>query len=798
MATIYLYKFNNYYNRTLKRSESIEGYGEYLYIETGTNLNFSPSDGVDTEHIVGRQNNPYYGDCDYLIYSEDNINITSRWFILKQVRVVKGQYRAALRRDVIADNYDKVINSAMFIEKATLPEDSPLIFNSENMSVNQIKKSETLLKDTTKCAWICGYVGRDYGGGEVEFSAETIADDTVDDLNNWYYGKYIGKWVNGFNRDGSGCMIPEIYFYAKEYVIGGRGEENIKRIEYNGSWSDRIDNSGTPSIKYKNIPGISGTLNNMFDSFTYKSYYPKYLMNNMDEYSSYESWTLEDYYNIERCEGKIIHLLNDSTDKYYKMRVQYERDIGRTIPISYDAEGAPLKSYLQNCVEKSPAYTSGEVQAQLYIKYNRVKLTLEEVASGEYKIRMPAKSERYHLKDAPYDMFCIPYGDGVTIKNTNVGPFDGIKMSKSESMSIAQGIAEGLGKNLYDMQLLPYCPMSGFDLSKADEGVIDIRALSTMRYTFIKDNNPNEQTTKGVILWSTSSQGTIDIPYSIEVSNKKISNETDMWRICSPNYNGTFCFSAAKNNGVSRINIDYTYMPYNPYIHINPDFSGLYGKDFNDSRGMTVQGDFSICYLSDSWVEYQVQNKNYLNIFNRQVQNMEVNNKIHNTSQIFGASSGVIGAIAGGAAKGGVSGALLGGMTSAVGAVGDYHIKRSLQAEAIDYTRDNFGYQLGNIQATPDSIANTTAYTANNKIFPIIEYYTCTESEKRAVANKIANNGMTVMTIGSIGEYINNTWSYEDIIDRGYIKGQLININGVDYNTAIAISEELNKGVFTK
>ena len=305
MATIYLYKFNNYYNRTLKRSESIEGYGEYLYIETGTNLNFSPSDGVETEHVVGRQNNPYYGDCDYLIYSEDNINITSRWFILKQVRVVKGQYRAALRRDVIADNYDKVINSTMFIEKATLPEDSPLIFNSENMSVNQIKKSETLLKDTTKCAWICGYVGRDYGGGEVEFSAETIADDTVDDLNNWYYGKYIGKWVNGFNRDGSGCMIPEIFFHAQENIVGGRGEENIKRIEYNGSWSERIDNSGTPSIKYRNIPGISGTLNNMFDSFTYKSYYPKYLMNNMEEDSSYESWTLEDYYNIERCEGKI-------------------------------------------------------------------------------------------------------------------------------------------------------------------------------------------------------------------------------------------------------------------------------------------------------------------------------------------------------------------------------------------------------------------------------------------------------------------------------------------------------------
>ena len=47
MPSVYIFKYNNYQNRQLKRSDTISGYGGYVYLETGT-VNFNPSDGVTT------------------------------------------------------------------------------------------------------------------------------------------------------------------------------------------------------------------------------------------------------------------------------------------------------------------------------------------------------------------------------------------------------------------------------------------------------------------------------------------------------------------------------------------------------------------------------------------------------------------------------------------------------------------------------------------------------------------------------------------------------------------------------
>lgn len=119
--------------------------------------------------------------------------------------------------------------------------------------------------------------------------------------------------------------------------------------------------------------------------------------------------------------------------------------------------------------------------------------------------------------------------------------------------------------------------------------------------------------------------------YNYEVSQAtalKLDNECNMYRIVSPNYQGEFEFSVAKNNGVDFFNVDCSYKPHNPYIHVNPNFKGLYGKDFNDGRGLICNGDFSFGMISDAFTNYELQNKNYQAIFNRQIQNMDVMNDI--------------------------------------------------------------------------------------------------------------------------------------------------------------------------
>ena len=175
--------------------------------------------------------------------------------------------------------------------------------------------------------------------------------------------------------------------------------------------------------------------------------------------------------------------------------------------------------------------------------------------------------------------------------------------------------------------------------------------------------------------------------------------------------------------------------------------------------------------------------------FNRQIQNMEVQNNVARLNDVLGATVGSIaGAVAGSKLGGGI-GAVAGlGLTAAAG-VADYQINEQLRNENMDYKKDMFGYQLGNIKAVPDGLSKTTAYTKNNKYFPFLEFYTCTEEEKNALKNKLKYNGMTVMRIGTINEFLQP--------EQSYIKGRLIRLEG-DYDNHYVneLSQELYKGVY--
>lgn len=142
---------------------------------------------------------------------------------------------------------------------------------------------------------------------------------------------------------------------------------------------------------------------------------------------------------------------------------------------------------------------------------------------------------------------------------------------------------------------------------------------------------------------------------------------------------------------------------------------------------------------------------------------MEVSNSIQRQQQLMSSISGAAGGAAAGAVAGSklgpygaIAGAAVGGVTGAVGGVMDYQNMIKMQEETLDFKRDLFGFSLDNIKALPNTIAKVTSITANNKLFPFVEYYTCTDDEKRAVANKIRYNGMSVGAIGTINEYVGN------------------------------------------
>lgn len=134
MVTLQVFNYNNYYNRQLKRSDVLENYGTPLYELSG--VNFNPNDGITTEQDLGNLLVQYSGLGNYLLVVEAPNTIVSRWFIIEVKRNRGGQYKALLKRDVLADYYDQIIDSDLYLEKTTLPISNPLIFNTEGMLFN--------------------------------------------------------------------------------------------------------------------------------------------------------------------------------------------------------------------------------------------------------------------------------------------------------------------------------------------------------------------------------------------------------------------------------------------------------------------------------------------------------------------------------------------------------------------------------------------------------------------------------------------------------------------------------------
>ena len=304
----------------------------------------------------------------------------------------------------------------------------------------------------------------------------------------------------------------------------------------------------------------------------------------------------------------------------------------------------------------------------------------------------------------------------------------------------------------------------------------------------------------GVILWLTDNRFNVKINQALSLTHSmKVESQVDTYRLCSPNYQGSFDFNVAKNGGnVEYFQADCTYKPYNPYIRVYPKFDWLYGSNFSDARGLICGGDFSLPRVTSAWETYQLQNKNYQNTFNRDIQHLDFNNSLTMRNQVASAITGIVqdtakgaqtGAMVGGGWGAAIGGVIAGG-ASTVGAITDTDTLARQQRESKQLSIDKYNYQLGNIQALPYTISKVGSFDINSKLYPFIEYYTASEEEVKALEDKITYESMTVMRIGTLSEFKRD--------EASYIKGQLIRLDNLhtDTNLINDIYTELYKGVY--
>ena len=199
--TLYFLHYNNYYNRTVKREPTLQAYQQYVITQLENVTNWNPNDGLSAKQVINWSYGGVYDTPDYILVVNDDGVIDSRWFVIEATRTRAMQLELTLYRDVVVDFYGSVLQAPCFIEKA-LPKSirDPALYNSENMSYNQIKQGEKLLYDETGCPWIVGYIPRDSFKEDTPVKVQAqltgAANITVENITDYEFYSYNNQAVN--------------------------------------------------------------------------------------------------------------------------------------------------------------------------------------------------------------------------------------------------------------------------------------------------------------------------------------------------------------------------------------------------------------------------------------------------------------------------------------------------------------------------------------------------------------------------------------------------------------------------
>ena len=737
--------------------------------------------------------------------------IGSSWFVMEADRTRKGQYKLTLKRDNLADHFEVIANSPAYIEKATIKNlNDPAIFNKEELFVNQIKKQEKLLKDKTNMAWLVAWINNniDKETWLSLFNQKSVPYTRNISASADYTTNDIATWISSHQLSGTYKCLKE----ADDYMWF-KVQNEASRIVW--AWMDyKIYRDG-------NHEANSGIGGNRGNDYTY-NFKDKTSVDAMIR----QTETINDslYQAVKSAEGfitgtdtrfsyinKIVKETKNGVTKYYKIEASYSAWNQSSI---YD-NTSPAANLFTNLPNGRNYKLSVTLKGD-YVTFSYKDITNEMATTANiYADVSNITPNNSGLIDAPYMAICIPYtlNESLTGKQRQDVISDGsfnAKIDNTKAFAAITLLSYCLqdGKHLYDVQLLPYCPiLNELRISGPtnDSFTINSSKISENRkIKFYQTDGSTFNTTTPLMeaFVFFNSSFTFDIPLDIKDKetpfDKKLASETELYRFSSPNYSTFFDFNPYMNNGMTKVNVDCTYKPFKSYIHLNPDFKGLYGADFNDSRGLVITSDFSIPQVTDAWQTYQITNKNYADIFARNQQHLEVQQKWAEGEAVLNMvtaplAGGVTGGAAGAMAGGGVGMAI--GTTAGIGmglagGIADYAKTVELNKEALNYNQDMYNYNLQNIQALPQTLSSISSYDANNKLWPFLEIYECSDIEKEAMKNKLIYNGMKIGRIDTINNFLSVT--------ANYIKAKLIRneVSDLDYNELNDIALELDKGVF--
>ena len=814
---IRLLDYNNYYNRIIKAEQlalfpfDTDGYSQFELAQID-NVNFELNDGVETRLKLRWTPTVVNQLPNYLIayvptnLEADDYDVT-RWFIIEQRKLSGGMYQLALRRDLVADYWEKLIDAPMYIEKGVASMLDPARFNKEGVSLNQIKTAQRRIFDRLAVPWALLYMPKNALPEAVTISAQYNINESA--------------------VDGVYTTVEEYPFY--QYINNNFVKAELDKVGivmyFNKSWSwERRDGYYFDA---------TGKLSGFYDP-------SRYAAQLRIEDSELIDWTANpiptQYFTWHKAiEGAVDDTLYNQIaaetqktykigDKFYKVEIISEVEGPTTI----SAGGSSFATDIVAWARSLPGVTNAAIEVtetglnipqaiEVFCSNTYTcRLRLVEVDTAQVSITIPGAEQRYHSPSLAYDVIAFNTGPVSAWYNYTEDDtiFSGIQiMSGAMAEAISTAISVQLAESeVYDIQLVPYYPDQNkikygggqYYIYEVDNQVIPIlsetNALVSQAYMLETVSGSFQTTLQNKQLNIVGQYG-----YQLYPSNNiwdfKVENECNMYRLVSPNFQGQFEFSATRNGGGAVLEVLFKYKPFTPFIQVRPQFSQLYGASYQDARGLICGGDFSLPRLSSAWQNYEASNKNFQTIFDRQVENLETNQRLDRINQVAGILTNTANAAMTGAKTSGGAGAILGSGASLGAGIFDFAISEARRSEVIDYTKDQFAAQMDNIRAMPNSIANVGAQTPANTIWPVLEFYTCTEAERTAFRKKLLYNGMTIGRVDTLRPLLENMKGY---VENGigtleerfyYFQGRLIELNAGDAHEVTELAHELLLGI---
>lgn len=294
-----------------------------------------------------------------------------------------------------------------------------------------------------------------------------------------------------------------------------------------------------------------------------------------------------------------------------------------------------------------------------------------------------------------------------------------------------------------------------------------------------------------------------DFIYNIDLPDLTgIHKETDTIKIVSPSRASQYLFRPYSNDGNMEFGVKITLKPYASTIYIRPSTKGLLMYDWDDKDCLIINEDFSLTNVTSQWTEYVYSNKNYSNIFEREIQGREferdwerkveqaqkkmdkitarniegqqVKNQLWNLPIISSIGAEL-------AASTGMNQDYLNAAAT------DRAYNEALYQEGISISRDMFNYQLDNVKSQPLLPSKITTIDCKLLDGVYLEFYSTNPTELAAIDNFYKYNGHRIDDFGTFSQYYGHFIKGRIIISQFYTQPEIEEIN-----------RRLEMGIFTE